>query len=163
MSKRSVDEVELATQILPAKGLLESLIRALSVVEETRHDKGLRHPIINVLTIAVLGCMCGCDDAEALEYWGELPAPGMRRVRSSPAAGGTGAKRSPEKPGRRLQGGEAPTDETAANDGPSLITPVSRETAFGKLRKSGPCHSLNAPGQRKRRASVLCDHPRGCV
>ena len=37
-----------------------------------------------------------------------LPAPGIRRVRSSPAGGGTGAKRSPEKPGRRPQGGEAP-------------------------------------------------------
>jgi predicted transposase YbfD/YdcC len=55
----------------PAKVLLESLIQALSVVEETRHTKGLRHPVINVLTIAVLGCMCGCHDAEALEDWGE--------------------------------------------------------------------------------------------
>ena len=71
MSKRSVDELDSAAQVLPAKALLESLIRALSVVEETRHDKGLRHPIITVLTLAVLGCMCGCDDAEALEDWGQ--------------------------------------------------------------------------------------------
>ena len=71
MSKRSEDEANTKTQAPPAKALLESLIQALSVVEETRHNKGLRHPVINVLTIAVLGCMCGCDDAEALEDWGE--------------------------------------------------------------------------------------------
>ena len=71
MSKRSEDEANTTTQAPPAKALLESLIQALSVVEETRHEKGLRHPVINVLTIAVLGCMCGCDDAEALEDWGE--------------------------------------------------------------------------------------------
>lgn len=71
MSKHSVDKAKNVTQATPAKVLLESLIRALSVVEETRHNKGLRHPVINVLTIAVLGCMCGCDDAEALEDWGE--------------------------------------------------------------------------------------------
>jgi hypothetical protein len=35
-------------------------------------------------------------------------APGMPIVRSSPAEGGTFAVRSPEQPGRRPKGGEAP-------------------------------------------------------
>lgn len=30
--------------------------------------------MVNVLTIAVLGCMCRCDDAEALEDWGHKEA-----------------------------------------------------------------------------------------
>lgn len=54
--------------------LLSFLVRSLSVVDDPRHARGLRHPMVNVLTIAVLGCLCGCDDAEALEDWGRKEA-----------------------------------------------------------------------------------------
>ncbi len=64
----AVQEAEMGT--VYAGELLRSLARSLCVVEDTRHAKGLRHPLVNVLTIAVLGCMCRCDDAEALEDWG---------------------------------------------------------------------------------------------
>ena len=50
--------------------VLTALIRSLAVVGDPRDPRGLRHPLVNVLTIAVLGCMCRCDDAEALEDWG---------------------------------------------------------------------------------------------
>lgn len=53
---------------------LRALARCLSVVEEPRGARGIRHPLLNVLTIAVLGCMCRCDDAEALEDWGRKEA-----------------------------------------------------------------------------------------
>ena len=74
MSKRSVDEPVNEEQQTQASEVLESLIRALVVIPEIRDARGLRHPLLNVLTIAVLGCMCGCDDAEALEDWGKKEA-----------------------------------------------------------------------------------------
>jgi hypothetical protein len=57
-----------------AETLLGALVRSLSVVEDPRDARGVRHPLVNVLTIAVLGCMCRCDDAEALEDWGRKEA-----------------------------------------------------------------------------------------
>lgn len=55
--------------VLPG-AILRQLVRSLSVVEDPRLARGKRHPLVNVLAIAVLGCMCNCDDAEALEDWG---------------------------------------------------------------------------------------------
>ena len=71
MSKRSQERGRTREAGGVGTDVLKSLIRSLSTVKETRKPKGLRHPIVNVLTIAVLGCMCGCDDAEALEDWGK--------------------------------------------------------------------------------------------
>lgn len=45
------------------------LLKALAVVDDPRKRRGKRYPLLDVLCIAVLGCMCGCDDAEALEDW----------------------------------------------------------------------------------------------
>lgn len=57
-----------------SESILRQLLVSLSVVEDPRRARGIRHPLQNVLTIAVLGCMCGCDDAEALEDWGNKEA-----------------------------------------------------------------------------------------
>ena len=43
--------------------ILRQLVLSLSVVDDPRWPRGTRHPLVNVLTIAVLGCMCRCDDA----------------------------------------------------------------------------------------------------
>jgi predicted transposase YbfD/YdcC len=43
----------------------------LTVVVDPRKRRGKRHLLLDVLTIAVLGCVCGCNDAEALEDWGK--------------------------------------------------------------------------------------------
>ncbi len=56
------------------ESILRQLVQSLSVVEDPRLARGKRHPLVNVLTIAVLGCMCNCDDAEALEDWGQKEA-----------------------------------------------------------------------------------------
>lgn len=50
--------------------VLASLLDSLVVVDDPRQARGKRHPLRDVLAIAVLGCLCGCDDAEALEDWG---------------------------------------------------------------------------------------------
>jgi len=73
MSKRIAQEKQTAAATL-SETILQSLIRSLSVVVEPRRLRGIRHPLLNVLTIAVLGCMCRCDDAEALEDWGNKEA-----------------------------------------------------------------------------------------
>ena len=57
-----------------SESILRHLVRSLAVVEDPRLERGKRHPLVNVLTIAVLGCMCNCDDAEALEDWGRKEA-----------------------------------------------------------------------------------------
>ena len=57
-----------------SESVLRELLRSLSVVADPRAARGVRHPLLNVLTMAVLGCICRCDDAEALEDWGRKEA-----------------------------------------------------------------------------------------
>lgn len=52
----------------------------LFVVVDPRARRGVRHPLITVLTIAILGCICGCDNAEALEDWGHKEARWLREL-----------------------------------------------------------------------------------
>lgn len=54
---------------------LSRLLLSLEVVEDPRKSRGKRYPLREVLMIAVLGCMCGCDNAEALEDWGKKEQP----------------------------------------------------------------------------------------
>jgi len=70
MSKQGSSEIGSPS----SEAFLGALVRSLSVVEDPRDARGIRHPLVNVLTIAVLGCMCRCDDAEALEDWGRKEA-----------------------------------------------------------------------------------------
>jgi len=58
-----------------AFGFVESdamtgLLTSLAIVTDPRQARGKRYPLRDVLAIAVLGCLCGCDNAEALEDWG---------------------------------------------------------------------------------------------
>ena len=74
MSKQGNGDVGAPSREPSSETLLNARVRSLSVVEEPRDARGIRHPLMNVLTIAVLGCMCRCDDAEALEDWGRKEA-----------------------------------------------------------------------------------------
>lgn len=49
--------------------LATSLLESLSVVEDPRQARGKRYLLREVLLIVIVGCMCGCDHAEALEDW----------------------------------------------------------------------------------------------
>lgn len=51
--------------------VIAGLLKSLAVVTEPRKKRGKRHLLLDVMAIAVLGCLCGCDNAEALEDWGE--------------------------------------------------------------------------------------------
>lgn len=50
---------------------IADLVFVLDDVTDPRGRQGKRHLLTSVLGIAVLGCLCGCDDAEALQDWGE--------------------------------------------------------------------------------------------
>lgn len=55
-----------------------SLVVAFRDIEDPRGRQGKRHVHSDVLTIAVLGCLCGCDDAEALEDWARKEEPWLK-------------------------------------------------------------------------------------
>jgi predicted transposase YbfD/YdcC len=80
MSKQGVCAPDLGVP----ETILRQLVRSLSVVEDPRLARGKRHPLVNVLTIAVLGCMCNCDDAEALEDWGQKESDWLRKILEMP-------------------------------------------------------------------------------
>ncbi len=50
---------------------MAGLVLVMEDVEDPRGRQGRRHLLSSVLSIAVLGCLCGCDDAEALQDWAE--------------------------------------------------------------------------------------------
>ena len=51
------------------QSIRDRLLESLVVVDDPRSAQGRRYPIVEVLAMVVLGCMCGCDNAEALEDW----------------------------------------------------------------------------------------------
>lgn len=51
--------------------VLAALVVVMDGVTDPRGRQGKRHLLMSVLTIAVLGCLFGCDDAEALQDWAE--------------------------------------------------------------------------------------------
>ena len=57
------------TAIRKVVDVVTGLLASLVVVDDPRRRRGLRHLLLDVLAIAVLGCVCGCDNAEALEDW----------------------------------------------------------------------------------------------
>jgi predicted transposase YbfD/YdcC len=58
-------EAELNSQVLTR------LLTTLAIVDDPRQDRGKRYRLVDILAIAILGCLCGCDNAEALEDWAD--------------------------------------------------------------------------------------------
>jgi predicted transposase YbfD/YdcC len=48
--------------------------RTLRDLRDPRRAQGLRYPLRTVVVIALMAMVCGCDDAEAMEAWGEANA-----------------------------------------------------------------------------------------
>ena len=48
--------------------------RALVAMPEPRRRQGIRYPLPAVVTIGLMALVCGCDDAEAMELWGDANA-----------------------------------------------------------------------------------------
>ena len=47
---------------------------ALSSLPDPRRAQGIRYPLMSVVVIALMAMVCGSDDAEAMEVWGEANA-----------------------------------------------------------------------------------------
>ena len=60
--------------------IVNQLLKCLEIVEDPRKARGKRHPLEEVLLIASMGCICGCDDAEALEDWGRKEIAWLSQV-----------------------------------------------------------------------------------
>jgi len=43
----------------------------LSELPDPRRPQGVRYPLRSVVVIALMATVCGCDDAEAMQLWGE--------------------------------------------------------------------------------------------
>jgi len=51
-------------------------------VDDPRKARGVRYPLSEILFTAIIGSLCGCDDAEALEDWGAKELPWLREYLS---------------------------------------------------------------------------------
>lgn len=47
---------------------------ALAALPDARRSQGLRYPLQTVVVTALMAMVCGCDDAEAMQSWGEANA-----------------------------------------------------------------------------------------
>ena len=47
---------------------------ALAALPDARRRQGLRYPLQTVVVTALMAMVCGCDDAEAMQTWGEANA-----------------------------------------------------------------------------------------
>jgi hypothetical protein len=47
---------------------------ALTALPDARRRQGLRYPLQTVVVTALMAMVCGCDDAEAMQSWGEANA-----------------------------------------------------------------------------------------
>ena len=54
--------------------------RALSKLPDPRRRQGIRYPFSALVTIALMAMVCGCDDAEAMESWGEANEEWLRSI-----------------------------------------------------------------------------------
>ena len=54
---------------------LEHFERSLSELPDPRRSQGIRYPLHTVVVTALMAMVCGADDAEAMQKWGEANEP----------------------------------------------------------------------------------------
>lgn len=58
--------------------------RTLQEVPDPRRPQGVRYPLRTVVVTALMAMVCGCNDAEAMEIWGETNAEWLARFLEMP-------------------------------------------------------------------------------
>lgn len=51
---------------------LEFFKQKLAALPDPRRPQGIRYPLNSVVVIALMAMICGCDDAESMQLWGEI-------------------------------------------------------------------------------------------
>jgi predicted transposase YbfD/YdcC len=57
---------------------------ALATLPDSRRPQGLRYPLQTVVVIALMAMVCGCDDAQAMQAWGEIHADWLEGMLDMP-------------------------------------------------------------------------------
>lgn len=63
---------------------LEFFRSALDAMPDPRRPQGVRYPLETVVVIALMAMVCGCDDAEAMQAWGEANAEWLEGFLETP-------------------------------------------------------------------------------
>jgi len=63
---------------------LEFFRSALEALPDPRRPQGVRYPLETVVVIALMAMVCGCDDAEAMQAWGEANAQWLEGLLEMP-------------------------------------------------------------------------------
>jgi predicted transposase YbfD/YdcC len=82
MARKKTPSEENAEKSMQAAGLL---VTRLAAVEDPRGRQGRLHVFSDILAILVLGTICGCDDAEELEDWGNHEEAWLKKILRLPA------------------------------------------------------------------------------
>ena len=71
----------------------------LGNLTDPRRPQGIRYPLQSVVVIGLMAMVCGCDDAEAMECFGEVRLAGAteRRCKSKPGALTQGTRHREDK------------------------------------------------------------------
>lgn len=56
-----------------------TISKALGELTDQRINRGLRHPLVNILTISICAIIAGCDDFCATEQYGQSGIEWFRR------------------------------------------------------------------------------------
>ena len=56
----------------------------LVAMPDPRRPQGVRYPLQTVVVIALMAMVCGCDDAEAMQSWGEANEPWLEGLLDMP-------------------------------------------------------------------------------
>jgi hypothetical protein len=63
---------------------LEFFDRTLGALPDPRRRQGQRYPLPTVVVTALMAMVCGCDDAEAMQLWGEANEQWLARMLDMP-------------------------------------------------------------------------------
>lgn len=66
------------------KEALAEFERLLRLLPDPRRKQGQRYPLFTVVCIALMGMICGCDDAEALGHWGRVHQAWLKKMLPMP-------------------------------------------------------------------------------
>lgn len=69
---------------MPKPPVVESILTCFGALPDPRHERGVRHVLHDILVLVLLAELCGAEDAEDIEEWGELNEEWLREFLELP-------------------------------------------------------------------------------